>query len=116
MEDLSGISLDPHDNSVSFLNKLRIKNLNRIIIGHLNINSVRNKIEMLSSIVEGKLDVLLISETKINESFSSASFEIPGFATPYRVDKTANEGGVMLYVRSDIPSKLVLFSPLPETI
>ena len=71
---------------------------------------------MLSSIVEGKLDVLLISETKINESFSSASFEIPGFATPYRVDKTANEGGVMLYVRSDIPSKLVLFSPLPETI
>ena len=115
-KDSSGISLNAQENSISFLNKLRIKNLNSVIIGHLNINSVRSKIEMLSSIVEGKLDLLLVSETKIDESFPSASFEIPGFSTPYRVDKTANEGGVMLYVRSDIPSKLVSFSPLPENV
>ena len=116
LHDSAGISLQVQDNPTSLLNELRIKNLNRVIIGHLNLNSIRNKIEILSSIVVGKLDLLLISETKIDESFPSASFEIPGFSTPYRVDKTANEGGIMLYVRSDIPSRIVSFSPLPETV
>ena len=36
--------------STSFLNKLkatRIANANRLMIGHVNINSIRNKFEML---------------------------------------------------------------------
>ena len=35
------------DNPLQILKKLKINNLNRLIIGHLNINSLRNKFESL---------------------------------------------------------------------
>ena len=43
------------------LNKIK-KNPNCIIIGHLNINSIRNKFKMLKEVVGNKTDILLISE------------------------------------------------------
>ena len=50
------------------LQNLRKKNPNRIIISHLNINSIRNEIEMISDIIIGNIDIMLFSETKIDES------------------------------------------------
>ena len=44
---------------------------------HLNINSIRYKISILSDIVAKKIDVLCISETKFDESFMSSNFLIP---------------------------------------
>ena len=42
---------------LDILNDLRCKNLNRILIGHLNMNSLRNNFKILvSSIAETKLD------------------------------------------------------------
>ena len=32
-------------------------------------------------------------------------FHIDGFTTPYRLDRNQNGGGIMLYIREDIPSK-----------
>ena len=46
----------------SILNNLRIKNSSRIILGHLNVNSIRNKFDMVSDIMSGKIDIFLISE------------------------------------------------------
>ena len=34
------------------------------IVGHLNINSIHNKFEMLSMSVEQSVDILMLSETK----------------------------------------------------
>ena len=54
--------------STSFLNKLkatRIANINRLMIGHININSIRNKFEMLSNSIKGNLDILMIFENKV---------------------------------------------------
>ena len=62
---------------------------------------------MLSDIVNRKLDILLISETKIDDSFPTVQFNIPGFSTPYRQDRKNDfGGGLLLYVRKDIPSQL----------
>ena len=47
------------------LNEIRKKNLNRIIIAHLNINSIRNKFEMLKEVIGNRTDILLIFETKL---------------------------------------------------
>ena len=52
------------DNFKDTLKKLRIKNLKRNIISQININSIRNKIELLSEAVSGKIDMLMVSETK----------------------------------------------------
>ena len=99
----------------SILNNLRIKNSSRIILGHLNVNSIRNKFDMVSDLISGKIDIFLISETKIDSTFPTSQFKIPGYSSPYRLDRTTHGGGLLLYVREDILSK-VLFSKFPEKI
>ena len=36
-----------------------------LLIGQLNIDSMRNKFEMLTPLITNKIDVLLLSETEI---------------------------------------------------
>ena len=62
---------------------------------------------MLSDQIKGNIDVLLASETKIDDSFPNGNILIDGFSTPYRLDRNSNDGGLMLFVREDIPSNLV---------
>ena len=97
----------------SILNNLRIKNSSRIILGHLNVNSSRNKFDMVSDLISGKIDIFLISETKIDSTFPTSQFKIPGYSSLYRLDRTTHGGGLLLYVREDIPSK-VLFPNFHE--
>ena len=89
------------------LKHIRIKNIHRVVIGQININSLRNKFDFLSSLISGNIDILLITETKLDNSFPEAQFHIEGFASPYRLDRNANGGGILLYVREDISSKLL---------
>ena len=39
--------------------------------------------------------------------FPSAQFHLENYATPYRLDRNANGGDILLYIREDIPSKLL---------
>ena len=89
----------------SILNEIRISNIHGIIIGHLNTNSIRNEFDALSDIIKNKIDIMLISETKIDGSFPYSIFTLDGFTPPYRKDRTNWGGGIILYVRDDIPSK-----------
>ena len=114
--------IDDNENDIALptkglsLNDLRSKCPNQIILAHININSIRNKFDMLCEFIQRNLDILLVSETKIDESFPSAQFKIPGFATPFRYDKSSNSGGLLLYVRKDIPSKLIKFENSNDNI
>ena len=49
----------------------------------------------------------MISETKIDETFPESQFLIDGYSSPYRLDRTSKGGGLLLYIRSDIPSKRI---------
>ena len=60
-----------------------INNINRLISGQLNINSTRNKFEQLSTIVNSKIDILMISETKVDETFPATQFLLQGFCMPF---------------------------------
>ena len=62
------------------LTSLRKDNPDRLIFAQLNKNSIRNKFDYLSDLVKGKVDVLLISETKIDDSFPKGQFLIQGFS------------------------------------
>ena len=113
MEDVSFSSPLTNSNDTeikdpqSFLKDIRINNINRLIIGQLNINSLRNKFEQLSTIINGNIDIFMISETKLDETFPAAQFYLQGFCDPYRFDRNRNGGGIMLYIREDIPSRLI---------
>ena len=67
---------------------------------------MRNKFESLQHIINKNI-VLLISETKIDSSFPSVQFHLEGYATPYRLNRNANVGGFLVYIRENISSKLL---------
>jgi len=83
--DRSLIMFDQQMNEELDIYKIRTQNKHKIIFGQLNVNSLRNKFTVLSQIIKNT-DVFLVSETKLDQSFPTAQFEIPGFATPYRLD------------------------------
>ena len=56
------------------------------IIGYLNINSICNKFEMLSMSVAQYVDILMLSETKLDSTFPSTQFLRNGFSVPHRLD------------------------------
>ena len=62
---------------------------------------------MLQEVIGNNIDVLLISETKLDASFPSSQFILDGLTTPYRLDRTQYEGGIVLFMREGIPSKLL---------
>ena len=57
------------------------------MIGNLNINSVANKLDELKILFQGKLDVSVVTETKLNSRFQNNQLIIDGFHQPYRLDK-----------------------------
>ena len=62
---------------------------------------------MLKEVIGNKIDILLISETKSDDTFPLSQFILEGFTPPYRLDKTEDGGGLLLFIREDIPSKLL---------
>ena len=87
------------------LRAYRIRNVGKIIVATLNINSIRNKFDELKMAISGNIDVLVITETKLDHTFPTGQFFIEGFATPFRLDRNSRGGGILIYVREDIPSK-----------
>ena len=101
------LQIDKRDECKNILNNIQIHNRNKLVFGYLNINSIHSKFELLSEQVKGNTDVLIISETKVDDSFPTGSFSIDGVSTPYCSDRDSKGGGIMLFVREDIPSNLL---------
>ena len=74
-------------------------------IGYLKINSFRNKFDSLKAIVSQNLDILMVAETKIDDSFPQGQFYMEGYADPLRLDRNCEGGGLLVYVKSDITMK-----------
>ena len=83
-----GKSLDLHS-----LSNIRKNNINRLILAHININSKRKKFDQLVDGVKGKVDVLMISETKIDNSFPTMQLLIEKYCV-FRLDRNEYEGGI----------------------
>ena len=86
-----------------FLKHLRL-NHPKTIIGHLNINSIRNKFDWLKKIVAEEMDILMITEIKFDDSFPASQFLIQGFSTSFIPDRNKNGSGILLYITSNITS------------
>ena len=86
---------------------IRIKNLNRIVLAHLNINFSRNKLDLPSDQIKGNADVLAISETKLDDSFPAGQFKIPCYASSFRLDRNQNGGEILVFIREDILAKFL---------
>ena len=109
-EEKVSSSISSDTNSEIFgdkLKALRLSNVDHIMVAQINVNSIRNKFDALMTGIQNKVVILLTSETKLDETFPTRQFSIEGFTSPYRLDRNRFGGGLLAYIREDIPSKLI---------
>ena len=74
---------------------------NNFNIVHYNINSitVEGRLDQLSDICNTlNLDVLILTESKLDQTIPSNLITIPGYHEPVRRDRNRNGGGVLIYI------------------
>ena len=91
------------DDPKSVLQALKSKNLDRLIIAHLNINFLGSKYEPLRPLIKENIDILLVSETKLDDKYPKGQFKIDGYDKPIRLDRNKHGGGILFFIRDDLP-------------
>ena len=104
--------LDP----LSTIKNLRLSNVKSVVIGNLNTNSLPIKVNQLKELVLKYVDILILTETKLDNSSPNSQFSVDGFSEPFRIDRNRSGGEVMIYVRDDIQSKLLTKHFFPNDI
>ena len=89
MENVSNVS---HSDAQQVLKGIRKSNVNKFVVGQLNINSLKNNSDMLSELIKGFADVFMISEIKLDDSCPEGQFLIHGYHVPIRYDRNGNGG------------------------
>ena len=101
-------SANENDNSdanvMHDLKTMRRNNAKNLIVGHLNVNSLRNKFLSTKDLLADNIDLLLLSETKLDDSFPLSQFRIDGYRL-FRKDRDRFGGGLCLFVNEDIPCR-----------
>ena len=69
--------------------------MNKAIIGNVNINSLPATFDQIKEIILKNVDILVITETNLDDTFPLGQFYVEGFTVPYRLDRNGNGGGVM---------------------
>ena len=81
--------------------------MNKLVVGQWNINSIGNMFDFAAHQVQGIIDILMILETKLDGIFPLGKFLLDGYSIPYRSDRIGSGGGILLFIREDITSKLL---------
>ena len=61
------------ENVFDVLKNIRIKNVNNIIFATLNVNFFSSKVDLIKTIIQESIDILIITENKLDETFSNGS-------------------------------------------
>ena len=56
---------------------------------------------------------MVISETKLDDSFPESRFKILGYSSPFRLDRDQNRRGIMVFVHENITAKFLSFEDKP---
>ena len=79
------------------LKKIRIENISKVIISHLNVKFFAPKLDSIRTIFSGNVDIMVFTETKIDVSYPTSQLKINGFKKPYRLDRDAFGGRILIY-------------------
>ena len=69
---------------------LRLRYPDNIIISYINIDSVRYKFKNFADLASQYLDVIIVAVTKLDDTFPTCQFHIPGFKNPCTVSCKAS--------------------------
>ena len=59
---------------------------------------------------------LVLSETKLDDTYLSNQFQIEGFSLHFRADRNDHGGGLLIYVRDEILCKILTNQDLPSNV
>ena len=104
------------DKQTSILKNARLQHPKKVCLSRININSIRNKLDSLFEFTYGLVAFVAVSETKLDSSFPAGQFNLPGFRAPYRKDLSAKSGGLLEYMNSNVPSKVLKIPDCPSDI
>ena len=92
------------DLDIDGLIHLRVNNPFNPIVGYLNINSLRNKIDDLREVCKKvQIDILCIDETKLDNSFPNIQFKIKGYQSPFHRRVRDNRGrGKIVFIKQGL--------------
>ena len=79
------------------------------------MDSLGNKFELLTEKAKENVDILSISEAKIDKSFSDTQLTIDCCSNPHRVDRNEKGGGIMLLFREGLAVKVLLIDKCNES-
>ena len=83
---------------------IKKKHHKNVIIGHININSLKNKFFELTDILYDKVpDILFLSETKLDDTFNQCYFNVPVYRLFRKTEIYMEE---VCYVSWNQPSRL----------
>ena len=68
---------------------------------------MRNKFAQLKETVLKYIDILVVTETRLDETFLESLFLMDGFSRPYRLDRNKNGGGIIIFICNPILSKIL---------
>ena len=71
---------------------------------HLNIRSIRNKIEDLYTIVH-EIDIVCFSETHLDNNGTNEQINLEGFSQIIRKDRNCYRGGIAIYLSNSIQAR-----------
>ena len=90
--------------------------MNKVTIGNININSLPAKFDHVKVVILKDVDILVLKETQVDDTFSLGQLYVEGLNTHYRLDRNCIGGGVIIYVRNYISSKVLEKHILPQYI
>ncbi len=73
---------------------------------HLNIRSIRNKLSYIEDALT-EFDILCFTETHLTDHIQTNSLLLKGYGPPYRKDKSAHSGGILVYVAEHLLSERI---------
>ena len=74
------------------------------------------KFDNLRTIINENLDILCFAVSKIGKSFTTAQFMLPGYHNPFRLDISDRKGGLLVYIKSHLLSRLLKKIDIPSNI
>ena len=97
------------------IQKQCIENPKNVLIDHLNVNSLRNKFDSIQLLIKEHIDICLLTETKLYNSFPNQQFHLNGYKL-FLKDRNKFGGGIAFYVNEIIPCKILNTHDLPDNI
>ena len=82
------------------------KDIKNVIFEHLNLSSLKNKFFSISELIKGKVDIFLINQSKVDESFTSNQFAMSGYKF-IRRDRNKFGGGIAFYITDQLTSLII---------